>query len=550
MVIGYLRGRAEDIDDLALQRQALAEAGCEQVIEDLAAGRRQEQPKLLQVLGGLQVDDVLVVPRMGTLGRSMAEVVHRVQHITAAGAGLRSLKEGIDTTTDAGRAAVGVISGLAQLGRSAARKTPGAGSEPERTHGRKAGRKPKLTRQQRASIVEEVLSGRETAAKMARRHKVSEATISRVMSAHRAKGDVPEGSRLPIGDIGQGHKIAGVLPLSALEERLAIVGTSGSGKTYAAKGLVERLVDQGARVCVVDPLGVWWGLRAGPKGGASPLPCSVVVFGGRHADVSLDEGMGGALGHLVGIHQIACVVDVSDLGSAAARRGFMTAFTEALYAANTEPLHLVLDEADLWAPQRAQPDGYDLLQRVEEIVRRGRIRGFVPWLISQRPAVLHKDVLSQADILVSMKLTSSQDREAVGRWIEGQADRAEGRRILAALPRLARGEGWVWAPSDGVLAQVAFPGIRTLDSSQTPSRPERGAMPCRLPALDLTAIDAALAGIGASTEEHGDPPLPDRGHVADLEQRLQRQHRELVAARAQVVKLEAAIAAPARLDET
>ncbi len=45
-------------------------------------------------------------------------------------------------------------------------------------------------------------------------------------------------------------------------------------------------------------------------------------------------------------------------------------------------------------------------------------------------------------------------------------------------------------------------------------------MPCRLPALDLTAIDAALAGIGASTEEHADPPLPDRGHVADLEQRL------------------------------
>jgi len=488
------------------------------------------------------------VPRMGTLGRSMAEVVRRVQHIAAAGAGLRSLKEGIDTTTEAGRAAVGVISGLAQLGRSAVRKPPSAGSEPEHTQGRKAGRKPKLTRQQRASIVEEVLSGRETAAKMARRHKVSEATISRVMAAHRSKGDLPEVGRLPVGNTCQEPKVAGVLPLSALDERLAIVGTSGSGKTYAAKGLVERLVDQGARVCVVDPLGVWWGLRAGPEGGASPLPCSVVVFGGRHADVSLDESMGGALGHLVGIHQIACVVDVSDLGSAAARRGFMTAFTEALYAANTEPLHLVLDEADLWAPQRAQPDGYDLLQRVEEIVRRGRIRGFVPWLISQRPAVLHKDVLSQADILVSMKLTSSQDREAVGRWIEGQADRAEGRRILAALPRLARGEGWVWAPSDGVLAQVAFPGIRTLDSSQTPSRPERAAMPCRLPALDLTAIDAALAGIGASTEEHVDPPLPDRGHVADLEQRLRQQHRELVAARAQVVELEAAIAAPARLD--
>ncbi|MGI4946850.1 MAG: hypothetical protein ACRYHQ_40895 [Janthinobacterium lividum] len=56
-----------------------------------------------------------------------------------------------------------------------------------------------------------------------------------------------------------------------------------------------------------------------------------MVLGGRHADVPLDESMGAALGYVIGTHQIACVVDVSDLGSAAARRGFMTAFTEALH---------------------------------------------------------------------------------------------------------------------------------------------------------------------------------------------------------------------------
>jgi len=110
-------------------------------------------------------------------------------------------------------------------------------------------------------------------------------------------------------------------------------------------------------------------------------------------------------------------------------------------------------------------------------VRHGRIRGFVPWLITQRPAVLHKDVLSQADILVSMKLTASQDRDAVGGWIEGQADRADGKRILGALPRLAQGEGYVWAPSDGVLAQVALPRIRSFDSSRAPQRNEPVAMP-------------------------------------------------------------------------
>ena len=109
--------------------------------------------------------------------------------------------------------------------------------------------------------------------------------------------------------------------------------------------------------------------------------------------------------------------------------------------------------------------------------------------------MLHKDVLSQADILVSMKLTSSQDRAAVGRWIEGQSDRAEGPRILAALPQLRRGEGWIWAPGDGVLARVSFPRILTLDSSQTP---RRAAHSCSLPPLapvDPAAIQRALIGL-------------------------------------------------------
>ena len=83
--------------------------------------------------------------------------------------------------------------------------------------------------------------------------------------------------------------------------------------------------------------------------------------------------------------------------------------------------------------------------------------------------MVHKDVLSQADILVAMKLTSSQDRDAVGGWIEGQADRAEGKRILADLPRLSRGEGvCLGALGRAVLARVAFPLIRTYDSSRTP----------------------------------------------------------------------------------
>jgi len=501
VLIGYIRVGPDDDTHVAAQRQALAEAGCERVVEDQSASEQGgEQAELHNLLARLHPGDMLVVVGLDSLGRSPPELAGRVQQITAAGAGLRSLAEAFHAAAPQRHADAVIAGGFAPSNDQGDRQglQDGRRSPARRQHSL-GGRPPKLSRGQQAEIADEVLSGRRKAAAMARDYRVSAATISRLLAARRSAAPGPWSS----GPLGKGtattDRVAGVLPPSALDTRLAILGTSGSGKTYAAKGLLERVMAGGGRVCVVDPLGVWWGLGQGADGAAPPFP--VVVFGGLHADVPLDPGMAVALGRLVSTQPIACVVDVSDFGSAAARRFFMTAFTEALYAFNTQPLHLVLDEADLWAPQRAQPEGQDLLGRVEEIVRRGRVRGFVPWLITQRPAVLHKDVLSQADILVSMKLTSSQDREAIGRWIEGQADRAEGRRILGALPRLARGEGWVWAPGNDVLAKVSFPRIRTLDSSQTPRREAQASSPRALAPVDLSAIREMLAGMALDALE-------------------------------------------------
>jgi len=148
---------------------------------------------------------------------------------------------------------------------------------------RRGGRPPKLSAKQQGAVLDEVLSGLHTAADMARRYKVSEAAISRLLAAYRAESSATAACGQVGTDPAVPGRIAGVLPVSALGERLAIVGTSGSGKTYAAKGLLERLVNQGARVYVVDPLGVCWGLRAGADGGTSPLPFPVALFGGRAA---------------------------------------------------------------------------------------------------------------------------------------------------------------------------------------------------------------------------------------------------------------------------
>ena len=331
------------------------------------------------------------------------------------------------------------------------------------------------------------------------------------------------------------------IPTDALDDRLAILGTAGSGKTYLALSCMERLLDVRARVVGVDPLGVMWGLRLMPDGKTeSPYP--VVIFGGEHGDLPLTENAGALIGETVATIAESCLIDLSDLPTKSAERRFMLAFLEALYhhtdAKKRDPYHLIVDEADRFAPQKPPKGDEVLLNRMEEIVRRGRVKGFIPWLITQRPAVLNKNVLSQADGLVLLKLTSSQDRDQVGEWIEGQADRAQGKAILASLPTMQRGQGVVWIPGRGVLETVSFPEKKTFDSSRTPKRGERKRAVSTKP-LDLGALKEKLAGVEAETKANDPKAL--KAEIGKLKAELKQlsRHAPSVADKADVDKARA-----------
>lgn len=304
------------------------------------------------------------------------------------------------------------------------------------------------------------------------------------------------------------------IPDDALDDRLAFIGTAGSGKTYNAGSAVERLLKSGARVVIVDPLDVWWGLRllSDGKGRGFDLP----IFGGERGDLPLNAHAGKLIGETVAGMAESCIVSLGGLDTKSSERSFMLAFLETVYRrASGNPVHFIFDEADLWAPQKAMEPKLQSL--MEQIVRRGRVRGFIPWLITQRPAVLSKDVLSQADGLVSFKLTASQDRDALGAWIEGQADKQQGKEILASLPALQRGEGVVWIPGRGILTTAQFPEKATFDSSRTPTRGEQ--MERReLKPLNLETLKNKLASL--EEEQKANDPKALKSEVARLKREL------------------------------
>lgn len=301
-----------------------------------------------------------------------------------------------------------------------------------------------------------------------------------------------------------------------LSHTTAIVGTTGAGKTYAAKSVVEELLALKRRVIIIDPTGAWYGLRAGSNGGADGgFP--VLIFGGEHADIPIVPEAGEQVAEALAVRDVQAIIDTSEMTGGEKTR-FLTSFLQKLYALNKASLHLIVDEADEVIPQNPMPEERRLSGAFDKIVRRGRIKGFRPLMITQRPAVIHKNALSQIGTLVALKLTSPQDRKAIEDWVKGNADADQARAVMSSLSALKRGEGWIWSPADQVLERVTFPSIRTFDSSRTPDADEAIVDPA-LTAVDVDALRAAMMVADAPHEAPAAERVASKAEIAAAEKR-------------------------------
>ena len=107
MLIGYARVSTED-QNLDLQRDALAAAGCERIFEDKASGVRDDRPGLAEALSHLRQGDCLVIWRLDRLGRRMIALLSFVEALRQRGCDFRILSGAcpIDTIDGVGSASV------------------------------------------------------------------------------------------------------------------------------------------------------------------------------------------------------------------------------------------------------------------------------------------------------------------------------------------------------------------------------------------------------------------------------------------------------------
>jgi hypothetical protein len=306
------------------------------------------------------------------------------------------------------------------------------------------------------------------------------------------------------------------LPLEAVTKTFAILAVRGAGKTHTAAVLAEELLEAGLPVVVVDPVGVWWGLRAAADGKGPGLP--IVVLGGDHGDLPLAVESGEAVATLVADEQVSLVLDLGGMRKGEQTR-FLTAFAETLYHRNRRPLHIIMDEADSYAPQRPQRGEERLLGAIEDLVRRGRARGLGMTLVTQRAAVLNKNVLTQIETLIALRTTSPQDRATIDDWVAAHGTAEQRAAVMSSLSSLPVGCAWVWSPGWlDLFRQVQIRRRSTFDSSATPKVGAAVRAPQTLAPVDLAALEARLATPVATPA--GDDGTGLRRQIADLRQQL------------------------------
>src|ERR1051325_7586724 len=113
--------------NLALQRDALTEAGCQKIFTEQMSGAVTDRPALCEALAFARSGDTLIVWKLDRLARSMKQLIETIEELRQRGIGFRSLTEALDTTTAQGRLVFHMFGALAEFERSLIRERTQAG---------------------------------------------------------------------------------------------------------------------------------------------------------------------------------------------------------------------------------------------------------------------------------------------------------------------------------------------------------------------------------------------------------------------------------------
>ncbi|WP_128905766.1 ATP-binding protein [Halorubrum amylolyticum] len=306
--------------------------------------------------------------------------------------------------------------------------------------------------------------------------------------------------QIPVGVDQERDEEISLPVVELLTGRGFITGKSGSGKSNTASVVAEKLLNSAFGLLIVDVDGEYYGLKEEYEvlhAGADD-ECDIVVSP-EHAE---------KLATLALEQNIPIILDVSGYLEEETANELLLEVVKQLFAKEKrmkKPFLLVVEECHEYIPEGGGMD--ETGKMLIKVGKRGRKHGLGIVGISQRPADVKKDFITQCDWLCWHRLTWDNDTKVVGRIL--------GSKYASAVEDLGDGEAFLMTDWDESIRRIQFHRKETFDAGATP-----GLDDFERPELKSVSSDLVgeLQSISDETERR-------ESEIADLRQKLDKKDR-------------------------
>ena len=315
---------------------------------------------------------------------------------------------------------------------------------------------------------------------------------------------------ITVADVSKGPGGDGTAPgasvslpvVELLTGRGFVTGKSGSGKSNTASVVAERLLDDGFPLLIVDVEGEYYGLKEEYEllhAGADD-ECDIQVAP-EHAE---------KLASLALEQNVPIILDVSGYLDEAVADDLVFETARHLFAKEKklkQPFLLLVEEVHEYIPEGGGTS--EAGRMLVKIGKRGRKHGLGLLGISQRPANVKKDYITQCDWLCWHRLTWDNDTQVVRRIID--------REHAEAVEDLNDGEAFLMTDWSESIRRVQFHRKRTFDAGATPGLDD-------FERPDLKSVDDDLV---SQLRNITDERERRESELADLRQELERKEQKI-----------------------
>ncbi|SFR43164.1 helicase HerA domain-containing protein [Halogeometricum limi] len=276
-----------------------------------------------------------------------------------------------------------------------------------------------------------------------------------------------------------------------------VTGKSGSGKSNTASVIIEKLLSNNFPVLIVDTDGEYYGLKEQFE----------LLHAGAddECDIQVSPEHAEKLAHLALEQNVPIILDVSGYLDEDDAQKLLTEVAKNLFAKEKKlkkPFLMLVEECHEYIPEGGGMN--EAGKMLIKIGKRGRKHGLGIVGISQRPADVKKDFITQCDWLCWHRLTWNNDTKVVGRIL--------GSEYADAIEDMGNGEAFLVTDWSESIRRVQFRKKNTFDAGATPGLDD-------FERPDLKSIDGNLV---SELQGISDEKARRESELADLRQELEK----------------------------